>query len=492
MQYVKLQLPPGVARQGTEYAVQGRYFDANLMRWHQGVIQPVGGWRQFSDSTLTGKPRAMMTWVTNSNTIFAFVGTHSNAYVLTQSGVVTDITPTSGFTTGRADAESGGGYGASTYGTGTYGDPRPNTSVVNPATIWTVDQFGQLPIACAETDGTIWEWDLNTANNLVAVTNAPTGNAAVMVTNDLFVFALGASSNPRKVAWCDRANRTDWTPSATNLAGDVELKTNGKIRCGKRIRGGELIFTDVDVHLARYVGKPSVYVFDQVGEACGVISQGSVATVANRAYWMGQNGFFVYDGYTKPLRCDVLEYVFNNLNTQQQSKVVAVHNTEFNEIWWYYPCGDSTECDCYVYYNYVDDHWGIGTLTRLSGAPKGVFGNLLLAGDDGYIYEHEITQSRDNRDATLRAAPIELGNGERYMYAREYVPDEGTVGDSTIRFFTRLYPQATENTHGPFTSASPKLVRFSGRQVGWEYTIASGTDGRIGVPRLKVTPGGAR
>ena len=77
-------------------------------------------------------------------------------------------------------------------------------------------------------DGKIYEWQL-TQELCTSSANAPTGNKGLVVTEERFVFALGAGGNPRKVQWCDQENNTSWTPSATNQAGDFELQTVGQI-----------------------------------------------------------------------------------------------------------------------------------------------------------------------------------------------------------------------------------------------------------------------
>ena len=59
----------------------------------------------------------------------------------------------------------------------------------------------------------------------------------MVVTEERFIFALGAGGNSRKVQWCDKENNTVWTPSATNEAGDIELATAGQIMQGIRSRG---------------------------------------------------------------------------------------------------------------------------------------------------------------------------------------------------------------------------------------------------------------
>ena len=69
------------------------------------------------------------------------------------------------------------------------------------------------------------------------LTNAPINNKGIVVTEERFIFALGAGGNSRKVQWCDKENNTQWTPAVTNEAGDIELATSGQIMCGVRTRG---------------------------------------------------------------------------------------------------------------------------------------------------------------------------------------------------------------------------------------------------------------
>ena len=48
--YIPLKLPPGVFRNGTEYQAAGRWYDANLVRWYEGTLRPINGWRTRSSS----------------------------------------------------------------------------------------------------------------------------------------------------------------------------------------------------------------------------------------------------------------------------------------------------------------------------------------------------------------------------------------------------------------------------------------------------------
>jgi hypothetical protein len=355
-----------------------------------------------------------------------------------------------------------------------------------------MDTWGEYLVACSSKDGKILEWQLDTGTDAAAITNAPTSCTGLVVTQERFLFALGAGGNPRKVQWCDQENNTVWTPAATNQAGDFELTTVGSLQCSKRIRGTTILFTDVDVHTATYIGPPFIYSFERVGTGCGVISKQSVAATDNACIWMSGSGFWIYDGFVKPLPSDVSDFVFNNLNTTQASKVYCVHNSAFGEIWWYYPSLSTNEVDSYVTYNYRENHWAIGTLDRTCGTDRGIFSNPILVSSDGYVYEHEVGNNYDSQTLFAESGPIELGVGDRVMTLTGLVPDEKTAGDVRASFSTKFYPNATKYTHGPYTLSSPTSVRLTGRQIAVKIEAVALTDWRVGVIRFDGKPGSFR
>ena len=421
------------------------------------------------------------------------MGTHSKLYIMDENAVLKDITPT-GFTAGRASAVSGTGYGYNTYGSFAYGVARPDVGTVAPATTWSLDSWGEYLVGCSDTDGKLYEWQLGFATPTLAavITNAPTGCAAVLSTAERFLMALGASSNGRLVKWSDQEVNTTWTPLATNQAGDFEINTSGSLKCGKRVRGINLLFTDVDVHTASYVGLPYVYAFERVGSGCGVISAQAVAAIDTAAMWMSRSGFWIFDGYVKPMPCDVSDYVFQNMNYNQMSKVYAVHNSKYGEVWWFYPSSASNEVDSYVTYNYRENHWNIGVMGRTAGTDRGVFTNPIMVDASGYIYEHEVGYAYDSGSVYAESGPMEIGNGDNIMSVRQVIPDEQTLGEVQISFKTRFYPMDTEYTYGPYSAAIPTDVRFSGRQVKIRYTGAVLEDWRVGVNRIEAVAAGKR
>lgn len=494
MALLPITLPPGVYRNGTELQAAGRWYDTNLVRWTEGVMSPIGGWQRRGTGVVTGAARSLITWKTNTGIRFAGIGTSSKLYVMTQSNSVVDITPV-GFTPGDDDASSGAGYGLGTYGTASYGVPRPDEGTVTPATTWSLDTWGEYLVGCSNADGKLYEWQLDytTPTKAAVITNAPTSCTGLLVTAERSLFALGASGDGRKVAWSDLEDNTVWTPSSTNLAGSQILQTTGKIICAKRVRGQNLILTDIDAHTATYVGSPFVYSFEISGRACGVASANAVAVLDNFAVWMGQHGFHTYDGYVKPLSCEVFDYVFNDINLAQISKVYAVNNSQFNEVWWFYPSASSNENNRYVAWNYVENHWTVGTLSRTAGTDRSVFRNPIMIDTNGYIYDHETGLDYGGVFPYAESGPVQLGNGDQIMYVNELIPDARNIGSVNATFTTRYYPTSTETSHGPYSLTQPTSVRFNGRQIKMRITTTSPpTNWRVGTQRLNAIAGGSR
>ena len=499
MSLIPIALPPGMLQSGTTYQAQGRWLRGNLVRWQMdgGVwaLQPVGGWvERLTGGVLSGKCRCIWPWVDNDTVRWAAYGTHTKLYVATASDLTAhDITP-SGFTSGSADGSAVGGYGAGDYGEGAYGTPRLEVADVQPASMWSLDNFGAVLVGVMAEDSVVYSWDpaSGTGTLAAAVSGAPSGTALV-VTEERFLFVLGAGGDNRKVQWCDQEALTTWTPSAINQAGDLTLVTPGKLMCGRRIRGGTLIWTDQDVHLATYIGQPLIYSFQRVGESCGVISRGAAIAVDSRAYWMGASRFYLFDGVTRPMPCDVIDGVFGDLNLTQKSKVVAYHDPQSSEIWWLYPSGASTENDRAAVYNYLGDFWQVhNDFSRTAAAARGVFSNPIMADADGAVYDHETGYAYDGDTPYAESGPIEAGDGERLTKVRELVPDERTQGDVVVTLYGADSPNASETTFGPYTMSDFVNVRACARQFRVKVTGDASTGWRWGKPRFEAVSGRRR
>ena len=495
MSLVTLKIPPGLYKNGTIYQAAGRWYDANLVRWFENTLRPIGGWITMSATQFSDISRGMLGYYNNANARRIIVGTTSNLYVYDEGSNQSDITPT-GIATGSTDASANTGYGSQFYGESTYGTARADNETYTPCTTWTIDNFGENVVACPAdggADGKIYYWENVTSTIAAALTNAPISNQGVLVTDERFVMAFGAGGNARKVQWSDQENPTVWAPVVANAAGSFELASEGKIRAGVVVRGQVLILTDADAHAIDYVGAPYYYVNSKVGSNCGIIASKAICVTGTSAFWMGDKSFFRYDGgYTVPITSDVSDYVFNNLNEVQRSKIWAVVNGQYNEIWWFYPSSGATEVDSYVVFNFQDDTWTTGTMARTSGIDSGVFQNPVWASTDRYIYEQETGFSWGGATPYAESGAISIGNGEDLMNVKELIPDESNLGDTTVIFKTRMYPTAPETTTASYSMSNPTSVRLSARQVRIKVSSNSASDWRYGNMRLDVSPGSRR
>lgn len=502
MPFLPLDLPPGVVRPGSVYQAKGRWYDTSLMRWFEGAMQPIGGWSQLIAAASVGsKPvRSMFSWRIDSGISRLALGTYQKFYVYdgeTGAATTTDVTPSASFTAGASD---------------------------DAKYAWHIDNFGGDLLAvlprdpfASNGDGKLWRYDsLNpTTAMAVAHADAPIGLLGVCVTPENFAFCLGAGGNPRKIQWPDQAVLDTWTPSDDNQAGDFTLQTNGKLLAGRRARKETLLWTDVDLWAAEYINEELVYGFSLRGSQCGAMSPRSMALVDGKAIWMGKNGFFIYDGYVRPLTCEVGDYIFGKQPTSvspvnagiDRSKshwVFCVPNTQFGEVTWYYvsqgSSGTGTENDRYVTYNYVLDCWYIGALARTGGIEDGgaaSFGRPVLGGTTGAVFQHEIAATDEDEwgDAVPYATsgPVELGAGDNLMTVLGWIPDSKSLGQWQVTLFTANHPTASETTVGPFTAANPTDIRTTARQARIKVEAVDGsTTHRFGTPRLNVVPRGKR
>src|SRR6056297_2906022 len=126
MPLIPLQIPAGVVSNGTDLEASGRWREASLVRWRDGSLRPIGGWRERIASAFGSTPRSMITWEDNDNDRNAAAGAFDKLYAISASNIVSDITPV-GLTVGKLDAEVETGYGGGFFGTSYYGTSRPDT-----------------------------------------------------------------------------------------------------------------------------------------------------------------------------------------------------------------------------------------------------------------------------------------------------------------------------------------------------------------------------
>lgn len=193
-----VKLPPGVVRGATPYENPDRWWDVNLIRWRQGVLEPVGGWQRISSSPMESTVRALHVWKDNDNIERLLVGQDDRLKALVD-GTYYDISPPN--LQPLSDA-GGKGYGTNDYGEEDYGDERSQPSVVwQPvAGMWSITNWGQDVLILANTDGRLLHYHVDDPTHPVHQVGKGTisfvahgGGVTTITTDHIHDFTAGRS-----------------------------------------------------------------------------------------------------------------------------------------------------------------------------------------------------------------------------------------------------------------------------------------------------------
>jgi hypothetical protein len=223
----------------------------------------------------------------------------------------------------------------------------------------------------------------------------------------------------------------------------------------------------------------------------------SVNTPAG-VYWMDKKGFYMYNGSVSVVPCSVHSYVFSDINEGQAFQFFAFVNKQFNEVGWFYCSADSNAIDRYVVYNYLEQSWNIGQLSRTAWLDEGIVAFPRAAGADSsvnYLYQHETGNDNDGTpmdNVFIESADFDIGDGEEFQFIRRMIPDvkfNGNGGsDQAINVVlkARNFPGSTLTTDQTtsFTATTTKVdMRARARQaaVRFESDDDASTDVRLGV-----------
>ena len=426
--------------------------------------------------------------------------------------------------TGNRYNTEGLGWGAGSYGTGTYGTAASTSNIILNLRNWSMDTFGE-DLLVNPRGGSIFLWDATsgTTQRAQLISAAPVSvNSVIVSEKSRHVIALGCSDvsgnfDPMLIRWSNQEDYNVWTPTVTNAAGDFRIQRGTQINQGVYSRGGVLILTDTALYGMAYVGQPYIFTTDILGDACGSISPHAAKDFNGNLFWMGESNFFIFNGQVQILPSSARKYVFSNFNFSQKEKVFCGVNTEFSEITWLYPSADSLECDKYISYNPIDNYWVFGdSYWTTWDFSSGIFDNIITTGvsaDVAYLYNNEPLDTYSGvignnqligYKSFIKSGDFDLGDGDEILFADKFIPDfelsdpGGNNNDPEVNILmsSKQYPTATSVTKGPFivsTSTQFHNIRLRGRQANLKIsTSAIGTSWRLGTFRLDLVPDGKR
>ena len=487
------------------------------------------------------------------NELITYTGISSNDLTGITRGA--NGTATAGTSNGQAHSDGSTVTNATNFSG--FGSAVSASSVVLEPGLWSLDNFGQVLIATIA-NGKTFTWNAGAATPLTtrastttsgfATGSNPTASRVTLVSpTTRHLIHLGTETtigdtttqDDMFIRFSDQEDINDYAATAINTAGDFRLQDGTKIIGAIKAKEVILIWTDNALYTMKFVGAPFTFGFEQVGTNCGLIGKNAVVEIDGTAFWLSNNGFFMFDGTVKSLPCTVEDFVFNNFNTTKGQQVAAGLNNLFTEVTWYYPSNNSDFNDKYVVLNYGEQCWYTGTEARTSWMDATIyprpyatkydstdFGTFPdVVGENGLggtkYFEHEIGTDQVNEDGStttvssfIKSYDIDLEQrqrnaqgrvsgpkvaGEVFLAMRRFVPDFKTLaGNAKVSLAIKRYPQQSDSTTtlSPFTinsSTTKKDTRARGRFVNVKIeNDSNGEEWRFGTLRLDLQPDGRR
>ena len=222
--------------------------------------------------------------------------------------------------------------------------------------VFTLGQYQNVVISNAAT--------VTSAATVVTFDNQIDVSGGVVVMHP-YVFVYGNDGLLRN---CSSGNLSDWVSADAN----TQNVATGKIGKGLPVRGGSNspsgLFWSVD-SLIRVSYNPTTisvgatavtqfWRYDTITSQSSILSSQCAIEYDGIYYWVGVDRFMLYNGVVKEIPNTMNQnYFFDNLNYAQRQKVWATKVPRFGEVWWFYPRGDSTECNDAIIYNIRENCW---------------------------------------------------------------------------------------------------------------------------------------
>ena len=425
------------------------------------------------------------------------------------------------------------GWSAGRWGFGTWGF---GGVTLAPMRIWSQSNFGE-DLFFTYRGSAPFYWDASTGVTTRAVYVSSLGGASnvpvianIAFVSDIFRFAfcfganeLGAAPlDPMLIRWSDQEDVANWTPTALNQAGSLRLSQGTEIVAVRQARQEVLVWTDSAVYGLQYLGAPEVWGAQLLGSNITVVSPNGTIYANNVAYWMGIDKFYYYDGTVKTLPCTLRSYVFNDINKNQFNQVICGTNEQFDEVWWFYPSAGSTQNNRYVVYNYIENIWFYGNLSRSAWIDADLRDNPIAATYSNNLVSQEFGVDCNELGtanpiiATITSGEFDIDEGDRFMMINRILPDMTFVGSTADAPSATMTILPLENSGsgyynplsvgGNSTTTITRIttvpieeftgqvfVRIRGRQIAVKIeSTGLGVTWKLGKPRLDIRPDGRR
>ena len=421
----------------------------------------------------------------------------------------------------------GTGWGLNGWGEGAFGQAAALSST-NQLRLWTHDNFGEDLLINQRNDG-IFRWLESDGTSTRAVELSQVSGANLVPTKalqvitsevDRHLIVLGADPisgtsrtgtiDPMLIAFSDQENALEFEPKSTNTAGSLRLSSGSSIIGAVKARQEVLVWTDTAMYSMQFVGPPFTFAVNLINEGTGLVAPKAAVTAPSAVFFMSYNNFYFYNGSVNTLPCSVHNYVFNDINLTQSFKIHAFTIKDKNEVGWFYCSANSETIDRYVIYNYSEQLWFYGQLTRTAWLDSGIE-NFPRAVGNSYLYQQELGFDDDGSPMTgvfIESSDFDLGDGEQFAFARRIIPDFKFIENENncsvnVVVKTRNFPGdslSTNSTNEITSSTQQSFIRARARQMALRVESNDdatdngnlGVGWRLGATRIDIKADGKR
>ena len=220
--------------------------------------------------------------------------------------------------------------------------------------------------------------------------------------------------------------------------------------------------------------------YDIISSQSSIMSSQCIIEYDGIYYWIGVDRFLLYNGVVKEIKNTFNQnYFFDNLNYNQRQKVYANKVPRFGEIWWFFPSGDSEECNDCIIYNIREDCWYDAGGALGAYRTAGFFSTVFRFPINADATLSELTEVFATTATTVNAsANIEIPITNLVLLGQQVIG----AGITDISLVIAIAPSATPNfftvtLDNPATASATVPVTFNttaNRITLWQHEI--GTD----------------
>lgn len=381
------------------------------------------------------------------------------------------------------------------------------TMVIGPPSVFTIPEVNGIIAIGQSVDGagvpagtTVTSVVIGTNTTAVTLSNTVSFSGTLTLSFDNNISVSGGCvilhpylfvyGNDGLIKNCSAGNFQDWISADAN----ENTVSSTKIVKGMPVRGGTTspagLFWSLDSvirvsYAPATIGSSTIYWrYDIVTSQSSILSSSSVIEYDGIFYWCGVDRFLMYNGVVTELVNPMNNnFFFDNLNYSQRQKVWATKVPRWGEIWWFYPAGDSEECNNAIIYNVREKIWYDAGFALGANRSAGVFSEVFRKPiwacslknqiNCFNLWQHETGTDRVNLDeqtaiqSYFETDSIGWVNGgpnqndpvgmNNWIRLERVEPDFIQSGDMNLYVTGKGYASAEDFVTGPYTFAPDTL-----------------------------------